>query len=142
MSRIKNKIRIFHAILARTGLMDYKKDMLAPYGVESTKELNERELDELISNLQRYEDERKQELDAQLRKLRSQVLTILQRMGIYKTNEDWRHVNKYLQQPRIAGKLLYEMNPDELQHLIKKLRSIERKKAEKAEREKQLAQSN
>ncbi len=142
MTTNKHKIRIFHAILARTGLMDYKKDMLAPYGVESTKELTERELDELISNLQRHEDERKQETDAQLRKLRSQVLNILQRMGIYKTNEDWRHVNNYLKQPRIAGKLLYEMSIDELRSLIKKLRSIERKEAEKAEREKQLAQSN
>jgi hypothetical protein len=129
----KLKIKTFHALLARTGLISYKHDMLGSYGVESTSDLECWELDELIDKLRQQESEQRREHDAELRNLRSTVLTILQRMGIYQDNGSWDRVNKYLTNPRIAGKVLYRLTADEMRELIRKLRTIERKqKAQKA----------
>jgi len=129
----KLKIKTFHGLLARTGLMSYKEDMLASYGVESTLDLELWELDELINKLRQQESEQKREHDAELRNLRSTILTILQRMGIYQDNGSWERVNKYLMNPRISGKVLYRHTADEMRELIRKLRTIERKqKANKA----------
>ena len=125
----KRKIKTFHALLARLRLMSYKEDMLAGYGVESTTELDEWELDELINRLRHQEQQLHHKHDAEIRGLRSVALTIMQRMGIYRHNGDWGAVNSFLLNPRVAGKLLFELRADELRELNKKLRSIERKKA-------------
>ena len=127
----KLKIKTFHALLARLGIMSYKADMLCGYGVESTSQLEAWELDELIQRLRDEEQARRHKHDAELRSLRSIALTVLQRMGIYKDTHSWRRVNEYLLNPRIAGKLLYDCNSDELRALIKKLRGIERKHQDK-----------
>jgi hypothetical protein len=142
MDSKKQKIKTFHAILVRLGMLSHKESLLAGYGVESTLELEESEIDELIDYLKRHERSQKKEHDSQLRQLRSIVLTILQRMGIYSNNNDWHRVNKYLLQSRIAGKLLYQLNTDELRSLIKKLRGIERKESEKAAMEEYQAINN
>lgn len=123
----KQKIRTFHTLLHRLGMMGYKHDIIAAYGVESTTELEIWELDELIDKLRSQEQYQRQELDAQLRHLRSTVLAILQRMGIYQDNGSWHRVNAYLKDPRICGKMLYQCSPDELRALVKKLRGVERK---------------
>lgn len=130
----KLKIKTFHGLLQRLCLMSYKEDMLSGYGVESTRDLEEFELDELIGRLREQERSRHQEHEAELRGLKSVSLTILQRMGIYQNNRDWNQVNQFLLNPRVAGKLLYELNADELRALNKKLRGIERKKALERER--------
>lgn len=138
----KRKIKTFHALLARLGLMSYKADMLAGYGVESTTELDVWELEELIKRLRDEEQARRHENDAELRSLRSIALSILQRMGIYKDNHTWHRVNEYLLNPRIAGKLLYELKPDELRQLIRKLRGIERKQAQEKKKIEHLVLNN
>lgn len=129
----KQKIKVFHALLANLGMMGFKEDMLSGYGVESTLELEDFELDELIARLRKTQQERLQinESEESIRHLRSIVLTILQRMGVYKTNDDWSHVNRYLLEPRICGQLLFELREQELRALIKKLRGIERKESRK-----------
>lgn len=138
----KLKIKTFHALLARLGIMSYKADMLSGYGVESTSYLEEWELDELIQRLRDEELARRHKHDAELRSLRSIALTVLQRMGIYKDSRSWRQVNEYLLNPRIAGKLLYELKPDELRALIKKLRGIERKYQDKHDETERLILNN
>ncbi len=138
----KHKIKTFHALLACLHLMSYKEDMLAGYGVESTTELDEWELDELINRLRDQERQLHHKHDAEIRGLRSVALTILQRMGIYCNNGDWGVVNNFLLNPRVAGKMLYEMKADELRELNKKLRGIERKKAEQKEKAEYLALNN
>lgn len=75
-----------------------------------------------------------------LKKLRSGVLKRLQLHGIDTT--DWGRVNSFLVQPRIAGKLLFEMDGDELRRLIAKLEQILRKDTEVREREIQLSEKN
>ncbi len=138
----KRKIKTFHAMLARMGYMSYKLDMLSAYGVESTSELEEFELDQIITRLREQEQKQHHQNDAELRGLRSVALTILQRMGIYRNNGDWDAVNRFMLNPRVAGKMLYELKPDELRELNKKLRGIERKKAIEKEKVEHLMQNN
>jgi hypothetical protein len=113
------KIRQFHAILAKKGLMDLKVDLLASYGVESTKQLKESELDELINKLQSVQ------VSKELREARSLVLTLLNKLEISGNKIDgWNAVNDYLLQPRISGKKLYDMTEKELDACALRLRSI------------------
>ena len=113
------KIRQFHAILAKKGIMDLKHDILAEYGVISTKDLKETQLDELINRMQTVQ------VSQELRDARSIVLDMLNKIGITGSKiTGWDKVNEYLLQPRIAGKQLYEMNSDELKACSLRLRSI------------------
>lgn len=59
------------------------------------------------------------------KRLRSGVLHRLQKHGVDTTK--WDCVNKFLEQPRIAGKRLYDMSDQELIELIPKLESILKK---------------
>lgn len=64
--------------------------------------------------------------DNELRKLRSGVLTRLQKIGVDTTQ--WHCVNAYLSDRRIAGRPLYELSPQELVKLITKLEAMITKK--------------
>lgn len=116
-------IRKMHALLRQTGQMAYKSDLLEGYGVEHASDLTLEQLIELVGRLEQHRDG----TNAAIRAIRSQVLAQLQRIGVYADNRDWAQVNHYLMQPRIAGKVLYQMDIAELETLSTKLRSIERK---------------
>lgn len=117
---LKNaRVKRLRALWIKQGIDQYRDAILEPYGVSSTADLNLLQLDELIA---RYSN--KSEPTARTRSLRSDVLTTLNNLGVYSTNDDWQRVNAYLMQPRIAGKLLYQMSDDELIALNRKLRSI------------------
>ena len=117
------KIRQFHAILAKKGLLDLKYDIIAQYGVESSKDLTVEQLDEQINALNATET------SESVRSERSSVLYLLGKLEINGSKEEgWDMVNNYLKQPRIAGKTLYEMNTQELRDCVKKLRAIIYKK--------------
>jgi hypothetical protein len=44
-----NKIRVFHAMLAKANLMTQKETILSSYDVQSTKQLSEVQIDQLIN---------------------------------------------------------------------------------------------
>jgi hypothetical protein len=46
-----DKIKAFHAILAKQGAMAEKENILSQYGATSTKQLNNHQLDEIINRL-------------------------------------------------------------------------------------------
>lgn len=79
-------------------------------------------------------------VDPEIKRLRSSILHRLQKHGVDTTS--WTCVNLFLQQPRIAGKRLYEMTVPEMRSLIKKLESILRKDQEKQEEEHRLINNN
>lgn len=60
--------------------------------------------------------------DETTKKLRSGILKRLQKHGIDTT--DWDCVNRFLEQPKIAGKRLYNMTDDEMRQFIRKMESI------------------
>lgn len=123
-SSIKNaKVKRLRAIWIKLGIDQHRESMLEPFGVSSTADLSVAQLDELIA---RYSD-RKEEPRA-IRSLRSDILTLLNKLDIYKDNQDWAEVNNYLLQPRISGKLLFEHTEPELKALRRKLNSILDKK--------------
>ncbi len=68
---------------------------------------------------------RKVYTDPEKKKLRSNIMLRLQKHGIDTTH--WRNVNTFLLQPRIAGKMLFEMSVDEMKALIPKLEAILKK---------------
>jgi hypothetical protein len=134
----RNKLyRKFHAMLDELGLRESKHDLLLGYGVDSTRFLSDSELIELVERVQNMKLQ-KLSADNRLRELRSQVLTILNQMSIYATNNDWSQINTFLLDNRVAGKLLYELTIYELEKLMPKLRSIAAKFKEKQETEKHL----
>lgn len=60
-----------------------------------------------------------------LKSRRSAVLKRLQQIGV--DTSDWKAVNRFLQDKRIAGKPMYELTIDELAALVPKLESIKKK---------------
>ncbi|RME95478.1 MAG: hypothetical protein D6772_13075 [Bacteroidetes bacterium] len=138
----KDRIKRLHAALAGAKMMPYKADMLASYGVESSKNLTVTQAEELIQRLNDMKPLDRTEAPKPVRRLRSTVLTLINSLGIYATNNDWTRVNQFLLNPRIAGKLLYQMNEEELKALARKLRGMIRKRKEKVEQEAFLATNN
>jgi hypothetical protein len=123
---IKNaRVRRLRARWVKQGIDQYRDAILQEYGVSSTADLNLQQLDELIDRFSN-----KTEVTTHTRTLRSDVMVTLDRLGVYVDNGDWQRVNAFLMQPRIAGKLLYQMSDDELLALNRKLRAMLAKKAE------------
>lgn len=115
------KVRAIRAIWHKMGIDQYRADILSAYGVISTKDLTNAQLDELIK---KYSQEYNRPANDDIRRLRSEILTLLQKLGIYATNNDWTAVNNYLLSDKIAGKLLMHLSIDEMLKLRKKLHSI------------------
>jgi hypothetical protein len=137
----KDRIIRFHAALNGAKMMQHKADILSGYGAESTKELNDEQLDELIDRLNDMQTNR-HEATREVRRARSTALTLLTRLGVYQDNRDWSAVNRYLLQPRLGGKLLYERDLEELKTLNKQLRKILRQREREIEDENYLAANN
>ncbi len=78
--------------------------------------------------------------NSEIRELRSAILHRIQKHGIDTSN--WDNVNRFMKQPRIAGKMLYELTIEEMRALIPKLEMILHKDREKRESEQKLSQCN
>lgn len=127
----KRRIKAFHVALRDAKLTSQKYNILNGYGVSSTTELTNEQADELIAMLEKEYQSLKTDPPLDIRKARSTILTLLNKLGIYATNGDWKQVNEYLLQPRIAGKLLYQMSVDEMTALNRKLRKMVRDRQQK-----------
>ncbi len=126
---MKVKIKAMHALLAQKGLMQSKADILAGYGVESSKDLTVTQLNDLLDWLkgQKTPTQHRQERVAappELRKVRSQSMDLLTRLGVYVDSGSWARVNAYLQQPQIGCKPLYDTTVADCVALNKKLYAI------------------
>ena len=128
------KVSMAATMLRTLGLFEVRENFLAEnYGVTGLRDMNDRQLDDLINRLRADCAARldaKTTVTATTRKLRSTVLTILTSMG-RGPERGWKHVNEYLSDKRIAGKVLYELDDAELTALSKKLRVIARSAAKK-----------
>lgn len=68
---------------------------------------------------------------AELKRWRSSALLRIGRLGI-NTIDNWDGINSFVSSKKIAGKPFYELTVPELQNLVRKLESIERKGGLKA----------
>ena len=71
-------------------------------------------------------DERRKAWRKEMKRKRSAVLHQMQLLGV--DTADWGKVDAFCQNKRIAGKVFRELNGDELDALLVKLRIIRRKK--------------
>jgi len=106
---------------------EYKEDLLLKVTKGRTKSLKELTAEEYEDVCRLLEVMLKpgRQLRFNLRKARSIVLHQLQKMGVDTT--DWTRVNALCKDPRIAGKVFYELDQNDLEVLSVKLRAIERK---------------
>ena len=118
----KTLIRQFHAAMAKQGIMQHKTDILAGYGVESTSDLTIDQLKELVDRYSTGDRAKRAEAPATLRGLRSDLLTILDRMGIRPTGGDWTAVNDFCL--KHTGKMIYQMDEIELRKARRQFHSI------------------
>lgn len=119
------KVRRLRALWFNQGIDKYRDAILEQYQVTSTADLSNEQLDELIRH---YSHEWHPPVSDHMRRLRSDVLTLLNRLGLYSNGSDWTQINDFLMSPRISGKLLYQMDEAELGALCRKLHSIIGKK--------------
>ena len=89
-------------------------------------EMKESEYNEMCDVIQARFHQEKTAYQEQIRKGRAAVLLRVGRLGI-NTIDNWDEVNAFLLSPQIAGKLLYDMNIDELKELTRKLEAIIKK---------------
>jgi thiamine pyrophosphate-dependent acetolactate synthase large subunit-like protein len=137
----------FFALLAQMPGAD-KEDLVWEYSHTVTNSLSEfynknpNGYAQMITDMQRIVDKMKPQTNeqAELKRLRSAILHRLQKHGIDTT--DWKRVNAFMRQPRIAGKTLGEMTISELQALIPKLQSILQKDKDHQDYINFLAQHN
>ncbi len=132
-------IRAFHACLARQGIMEHKADILSGYGVESTTELTNEQLQELIDKYS-VTREKTSTADAEVRRLRSDILVILNKMGIYATNNDWTAVNDFCL--KHTKKMLFQMTVPELKKARRQFNAIADYVIKKKQENEVLAKNN
>lgn len=133
------KTQIAAMLLGQLGGTAWKADVLEPYGVTGFSGLTELQLDAVILRL-RAALEKKQ--DPELKRRRSEVLYLLAEIGVAPVGKNWQPVNEFLKQPRIAGKVLYEMTGEELRACALRLRAAKPKMEEAKEVREYLERNN
>lgn len=98
----------------------------------SLRETTPQEYDLMCGDMERLTDHdaQREALRRQLRRRRSEVLKLMQQLGIDTTN--WNRVNAFCEDARIASKAFRHISIDELEALAVKLRTIARKGGLKA----------
>ncbi len=114
------KVRRLRAIWIKLGIDQHRESILEPFGVTSTTQLSIKQLNDLIDY---YGSNTTILATPEVRKLRSQLLTILTKLGIY-TENNWSQVNDFFMDKRIAGKLMNQLTEQELKDTRKKLNSV------------------
>ena len=109
---------------------EFKKQIVLQYTwnrTDSLKEMTAKEYEVCCTALEKLsgQDEWRQKLREELRRKRSVCLKLMQQLGIDTT--DWNRVNKFCNNPRIAGKPFVQVSTAELEQLAIKLRAIQRK---------------
>ncbi len=137
---LATKIKHFHALLYATKMLGAKEDLLSSYGAVSTKELSVSELEELICYLQTLQQDKDIIRNKEIRNWRHKVLRQVAACGI--DTQNWNEVNRFLIQPRIAGKHLYECSLVELKSLHRKLQNVAINIAKKKEKIRDLTMLN
>ncbi|MBS2100414.1 hypothetical protein [Carboxylicivirga linearis] len=160
---VKQKRQYFHQLLLALGEERYKEVIVeAHFGVCSTKELSEKQLDILISDAKKRLGNNQQpkqdpESSKMLRMWRNKCLLVLNERGIIASPKDWSAVNQELSKKQFQWVLspaqlasgitnhkgLYAFRKvDDLKKLFKQLCSIRDNEQIKAKELKELALKN
>lgn len=118
------KIRRINSLMSACRLIPNRPDILALWHVQCYDEMTDEEIVELQAFMESAHREKTTPASDAIRRLRSQVLSHLTKIGIYSTPDDWAKVNRFLLQRRICGRLLCMLAEQDLQALVRKLRAI------------------
>jgi hypothetical protein len=142
MNNTKNSHGRFFGLLKQMPFTT-KEELVLEYSNNKTASLSwfrdimPRDYDRMIQDMQQIVDSMKQPKNktqqqpskfttsAVTKQYRSAILKRLQQHGIDTTN--WDRVNSFMENPRIAGKRLYEMSDQEMIDFIPKMESILKK---------------
>lgn len=119
----RNYSRFFALLKQMPGNVD-KDDLIWQFTglrTNSLRDMTAGEYDILVHHMAGIVEQNKPD-EQKIKKLRSGILTRLQRHGV--NTADWAAVNRFMLDPRIAGKALYQMSIDEMQWLIPRLEQI------------------
>lgn len=122
------KVRRINTLMSACRLIPNREDILALWNARSFDELTDAEVVELQAYMELAHRAKTTPAPEAIRRLRSQVLAHLTKIGMYASPEDWTKVNRFLLQKRICGRLLYMLDADELRALVRKLRAIHDKR--------------
>lgn len=114
----------FYALLKQMPGKVEKDDLIWQFTgmrTNSLRDMTATEYDRMIKHMDGIVDQNQPD-EKVIKKLRSGILTRLQRHGV--NTADWAAVNRFMLDPRIAGKALYQMSIDEMQRLIPRLEQI------------------
>jgi len=136
--------RKMYALIKELHLEKAKPGLLSGYGVEHTSELEDADLQDLVNRLDQMKHDKIFAAQAQedVKHWRSTLLTLLNRYGVYSSPEDWSHINHFLLDKRVAGKLIYQMSIDELKATCVRMRAILRDQTQRIEKVERLATMN
>lgn len=121
---MKHDYRQFYALLKQHPSVD-KDELVLQFTdgrTSSLREMKEGEYMQMIGAL----EEASAPARAELKRWRSSALLRLGRLGI-NTIDNWDGINAFVSSSKIAGKPFYDLSIAELQALVRKLESIERK---------------
>ena len=124
MKRQIDNYAAFYALLKKLPGAD-KEQLVAEFTRGRTTSLREMQAGEYRAMIAAMQAAAGQGPEA-LRKARSAALKQLQLVGVDTT--DWDAVNRYVSQPKIAGKVFAALSVDELHELTRKLRAIKQKR--------------
>lgn len=158
---LKIKRQRFHQLLIKLGWERYKETIVtARFDVQSTTQLDERQMDQLIEDAKHHLNSKAQPASSdikQLRTWRNRCLLVLAQRGITATPSDWTPVNAelakkhyqwimspaQLQQGIINRQGLYAFKTvDDLKKLFNQLAAIRDNEQIRAQKEKDLAFKN
>lgn len=114
----------FYALLKQMPGKVEKDDLIWQFTgmrTNSLRDMTAAEYDRMIKHMDGAVDQNQPD-EKVIKKLRSGILMRLQRHGV--NTADWAAVNRFMLNPRIAGKALYQMSIDEMQRLIPRLEQI------------------
>lgn len=122
------KSRRIATLLSACKLMSNRTDIMALWGVSCLDDMTDDQIVECADFMEAAYRGKTTPAPEGVRRLRSQALAHLGKLGKYAEPSDWQRVNAYLLQKKICGKLLYMLSAEELRSLIRKLRAIADKK--------------
>lgn len=109
------KVRRINTLMSACRLIPNREDILALWDARSYDELTDDEIVALQAYMEFAHRAKTTPASDAIRRLRSQVLAHLTKLGMYALPEDWTKVNRFLLQRRICGRLLYMLDAQELQ---------------------------
>lgn len=121
---MKKNFKPFYALLRQHPQLDKDELVLQFTDGRTThiKGMSESEYMQMIGALEEASESSRTEL----KRWRSSALLRIGRLGI-NTIDNWDGINAFVSSKKIAGKPFYELRVQDLQQLVRKLESIERK---------------